>query len=147
MFDLGWSELLLVAVLAIIFIGPKDLPRLMRTLGQYMARMKAMAREFQQSFEELARESELEDLRREISELRDHATKPLEDIKKNIETNVDAAMAQPAGAASVKAGAAPEPLAVSSGEAAEEAPGAEDGAAFEDKGPDENAGKAGTGAA
>jgi sec-independent protein translocase protein TatB len=145
MFDLGWSELLLVAVLAIIFIGPKDLPRLMRTLGQYTARMKAMAREFQQSFEELARESELEDLRREISELRNHATKPLEDIRKNIETNVDAAMAQPAKAAATET--APAPLAVSeeapekTSEAAADAHG--DGSADESAG----GGKAGTGAA
>tara|TARA_R110000824_G_scaffold155226_1_gene327573 strand:- start:129755 stop:130126 length:372 start_codon:yes stop_codon:yes gene_type:complete len=77
MFDLGWSELLLVAVLAIVFIGPKDLPRVMRTLGQYVGKMRAMAREFQNSFEDLARESELEELRQQVADLRNTAMKPL----------------------------------------------------------------------
>ena len=70
MFDIGWSELLLVAVLAIVFVAPKDLPRAMRTLGQLLAKARSMAREFQQSFEDLARETELEDLRKELAELR-----------------------------------------------------------------------------
>lgn len=77
MFDLGWSELLLVAVLAIVFIGPKDLPRVMRTLGQYVGKARAMAREFQNSFEDLARESELEELRKQVADLRDATMKPL----------------------------------------------------------------------
>ncbi len=79
MFDLGWSELLLVAVLAIVFIGPKDLPRVMRTLGQYVGKMRAMAREFQTSFEDLARETELEELRKQVAEMRDGVMKPLTD--------------------------------------------------------------------
>lgn len=70
MFDIGWSELLLVAVLAIVFVAPKDLPRMMRTLGQLMAKARSMAREFQQSFEDLAQEAELEELRKEVAELR-----------------------------------------------------------------------------
>lgn len=77
MFDLGWSELLLVAALAIIFIGPKDLPKAMRTLGQYVGKMRAMAREFQNSFEDLARETELEELRKQVTDLRDATMKPL----------------------------------------------------------------------
>ena len=83
MFDMGWSELLLVAVLAIIFVGPKDLPRLMRTLGQYTAKMRSMAREFQNSFEELARESELEELRKQVAEMRESAMKPLTDLERS----------------------------------------------------------------
>lgn len=77
MFDLGWTELLLVAVVAIIFVGPKDLPKLMRTAGQYTARMRKMVREFQTSFEDLARESELEDLRKEMAELRSQTMAPI----------------------------------------------------------------------
>lgn len=78
MFDLGWSELLLVAVLAIVFIGPKDLPGVMRKVGQYVGKMRAMAREFQNSFEDLARESELEELRQQVADLRNSTMKPLE---------------------------------------------------------------------
>lgn len=85
MFDIGWSELLLVAVLAIIFVGPKDLPKLMRTLGQYTAKMRAMAREFQNSFEDLARETEIEELRKQMAELREGAMKPLADMQQSAE--------------------------------------------------------------
>lgn len=86
MFDIGWSELLLVAVLAIVFVGPKDLPRLMRTLGQYTAKMRAMAREFQNSFEDMARETELDELRKQVAELRHDAMRPLSDIPRIVET-------------------------------------------------------------
>ncbi|HUD51584.1 Sec-independent protein translocase protein TatB [Parvibaculum sp.] len=85
MFDIGWSELLLVAVLALVFIGPKDLPRVMRTAGRYVGKMRAMAREFQQSFEDLARESELEELRKQVAELRGEAMRPLTDMQKSVE--------------------------------------------------------------
>ncbi|MEQ8612122.1 MAG: Sec-independent protein translocase protein TatB, partial [Parvibaculum sp.] len=67
MFDIGWSELLILAAIAIIFVGPKDLPRMMRTIGQYVGKVRAMARDFQSSFEDLARETELEELRKEVS--------------------------------------------------------------------------------
>lgn len=90
MFDIGWTELLLVAVLAIVFVGPKDLPKVMRTLGQYTARMRKMAREFQQNFEDLARETELEELRKEMAELRGQAMAP-------VSMGVDAAMAKASG--------------------------------------------------
>lgn len=90
MFDIGWTELLLVAVLAIIFVGPKDLPKVMRTVGQYTARMRKMAREFQQNFEDLARETELEELRKEMAELRSQAMAP-------VSMGVDAAMAKASG--------------------------------------------------
>jgi sec-independent protein translocase protein TatB len=89
MFDMGWSELLLVAVLAIVFVGPKDLPRLMRTLGRYVAKMRAMAREFQNSFEDLARESELEDLRKQVAEMRESAMKPLSDLERSVGLTAD----------------------------------------------------------
>ena len=69
MFDIGWSELLLVAVVAIIVVGPKDLPRALRTVGQWAAKVRSVAREFQNSVDEMIRESELEELRREAQSL------------------------------------------------------------------------------
>ncbi|KAB7739635.1 twin-arginine translocase subunit TatB [Parvibaculum sedimenti] len=90
MFDIGWSELLLVGVLALVFVGPKDLPRVMRTAGKYVGKMRAMAREFQQSFEDLARESELEELRKQVAELRNQSIAPLEDLRQSVETPVAA---------------------------------------------------------
>ncbi|MBA4208715.1 MAG: twin-arginine translocase subunit TatB [Parvibaculum sp.] len=89
MFDLGWSELLLLMVLAIIFVGPKDLPKMMRTVGQAVAKVRAMAREFQSSFDELARETELEELRKEVASLKNHATKPLRSLQDEISKPVN----------------------------------------------------------
>lgn len=89
MFDMGWSELLLVAVIAIVFIGPKDLPRVMRTLGQYVSKIRGMAREFQNSFEDLARESELEELRKQVADMRNTVMKPLTDLEQSANISSD----------------------------------------------------------
>jgi sec-independent protein translocase protein TatB len=63
-------ELLIIGALALIVIGPKDLPILMRRLGRFIGKMRAMAAEFRASFDELARQSELDELRREVEALR-----------------------------------------------------------------------------
>ncbi|NIJ39837.1 sec-independent protein translocase protein TatB [Parvibaculum indicum] len=85
MFDLGWSELLLIAVIALVVVGPRDLPRMMRTAGQYMAKARKVAREFQATFDELARETEVEELRREVATLKSEATAPLSEMRKDLD--------------------------------------------------------------
>jgi sec-independent protein translocase protein TatB len=70
---IGWSEMLLLAVVAILVVGPKDLPRLMRVVGHWLGKARAAAREFQQAFDDLARESEMEDMRRQMEEMRQQA--------------------------------------------------------------------------
>jgi sec-independent protein translocase protein TatB len=69
-------DFVIVGAVALIVVGPKDLPILMRKVGQFLAKMRAMAAEFRASFDELARQSELDELRREVEALR--AGKPLE---------------------------------------------------------------------
>src|SRR5580698_4683636 len=69
-------DFLIVGAVALIVVGPKDLPVLMRKVGQFMARVRGMAAEFRASFDELARQSELDELRREVQALR--TTKPLD---------------------------------------------------------------------
>jgi sec-independent protein translocase protein TatB len=69
MFDISWSELLVIAVVAIVVIGPKDLPRALRALGQWSGRIKRMARDFQNQFNEAIREAELDSVQREIEEI------------------------------------------------------------------------------
>jgi sec-independent protein translocase protein TatB len=63
-------DFLIVGAVALMVVGPKDLPVLMRKLGQFMARVRGMAAEFRASFDELARQSELDELRREVQALR-----------------------------------------------------------------------------
>jgi sec-independent protein translocase protein TatB len=67
-------DFLIVGVGALIVVGPKDLPILMRKVGQFMARMRGMAAEFRASFDEMARQSELDELRKEVDALRSGAT-------------------------------------------------------------------------
>ena len=69
MFDIAWSELLVIIVVALIVVGPKDLPRLMRTAGQWAGRARAMADQFRRSFDDIARQSELDELRAEVNKL------------------------------------------------------------------------------
>ena len=65
MFDIGYTELLLIAVVALVVIGPKDLPRVMRTVGQWVAKGKAMTRHVRAGFDTMMREAELEEMQRE----------------------------------------------------------------------------------
>ena len=70
MFDIGWSELLVIAVIAIIVVGPKDLPKLMRSFGHYAGKLRRAASDFQRQFEEAMRESEVEEVRKAIESVR-----------------------------------------------------------------------------
>ncbi|MEM0986923.1 MAG: Sec-independent protein translocase protein TatB [Pseudomonadota bacterium] len=66
----GLSEFLLLAVAALIIVGPKDLPVMMRQLGQFVAKGRAAAREFQAAFDDIAKQAELDELRKEIEDLK-----------------------------------------------------------------------------
>lgn len=66
MFDFAWSELAVIAVVALVVIGPKDLPRVMRMVGQWTRRARAIAREFQGSLDQMVREAELDEVKRHI---------------------------------------------------------------------------------
>ena len=69
MFDIGWTEMLVVAVVALLVIGPKDLPRALRTVGHWVGKVKGIAREFQDSVDDMVRESELEEFRQGAKKL------------------------------------------------------------------------------
>lgn len=68
--DLSFSHIMIVAIVALIVVGPKDLPGLLRKVGQFVARMRGMANEFRASFDEMARQSELDELRKEVAAMR-----------------------------------------------------------------------------
>ncbi|HWK43094.1 MAG TPA: Sec-independent protein translocase protein TatB [Stellaceae bacterium] len=66
MFDIGWSELALIAVVALVVIGPKDLPRALKTIGVYVRKARGMAREFQNTVDDMIREAELDDVKNQV---------------------------------------------------------------------------------
>ena len=74
MFDIGWSELVVIAVVALIAIGPKELPGVLRMVGQWMGKARKMASEFQGQFQEAMREAEMADLKKSFDEVREAAT-------------------------------------------------------------------------
>jgi sec-independent protein translocase protein TatB len=96
MFDLfDPSKIFIVGVVALIVIGPKELPRVMRTVGQVVGRMRRMAADFQQQFNEAMREAELEDLKKELATINDAAkadvSAELEGVNKELAAVSDAA--------------------------------------------------------
>ena len=68
--EVGMSELVVIAIVALIVVGPKDLPVLLRRFGQFMAKLRGMASEFRSSFDEMARQTELDELRKEVDAMR-----------------------------------------------------------------------------
>ncbi|MFL6798974.1 MAG: Sec-independent protein translocase protein TatB [Xanthobacteraceae bacterium] len=91
MFDIGWSELLLIGIVALVVIGPKELPGALRTLGQFTGKLRRMASEFQSQFHEAMREAEMADLKKEVDELTSKAQSyanfdPVSDIRKELES-------------------------------------------------------------
>ncbi|MGC2522673.1 MAG: Sec-independent protein translocase protein TatB, partial [Stellaceae bacterium] len=66
LFDLGWSEILLIGTVALVFIGPKDLPKAMRVAGYWVRKARTLSREFQGSIDQMIREAELDEMRQEL---------------------------------------------------------------------------------
>jgi sec-independent protein translocase protein TatB len=74
MFDIGWSEFVLIAVVALIAIGPKELPGVLRMVGQWMGKARKMAAEFQGQFQEAMREAEMADIKKSFDEVKEAAS-------------------------------------------------------------------------
>lgn len=68
MFDLSWTEILVIGTAAIIFIGPKELPGALKTLGQWAAKARSLAREFQNNVDDMIRESELDKIKSQVDQ-------------------------------------------------------------------------------
>ena len=109
MFDIGWSELMLVGIVALIVIGPKELPSVLRTVGRTVTKLRRMAGEFQGQFQEALREADLADMRKEITDITDGARSsmstlatsemfdPLRSIRDEIRSGVENAGKPPVG--------------------------------------------------
>jgi sec-independent protein translocase protein TatB len=112
MFDIGWSELVVIAVVALIAIGPKELPGVLRMVGQWIGKARKMAGEFQGQFQEAMREAEMADLKKSFDEVKEAATgfagaNVMTELQKDVTDAL--AIDKPAGDAQV-AGAIGEPV-------------------------------------
>jgi len=83
MLDIGWPELVVILIVALVVIGPKDLPRALHTVGKWVRKARLLAREFQSSVDDMVRQAELEDLRKQVNQLR------RTDLSAEIEKTVD----------------------------------------------------------
>jgi sec-independent protein translocase protein TatB len=118
MFEVGWTEMLVIAIVMIVVVGPKDLPNMLRTFGRTTAKLRAMAADFQKQFNEALKEAELDDVKKSVDELR--GLSPVAEIRKqlnpfeqaaaDVRSGVDAAM-KPKPAADPAAPAASNPQA------------------------------------
>lgn len=86
MIDLSWSHIFLLVVVALVVVGPKDLPKLMRTVGRWVGKARSMADQFRKSFDEMTREAELDELRRELDALR--TQRPLAGVEKDLNASI-----------------------------------------------------------
>ena len=80
MFDIGWTEMLVIAIVMIVVVGPKDLPRMLRTFGRTTAKMRSMAGDFRKQFDDARKEAELEDVKSTLDSVR--RMNPAADVKK-----------------------------------------------------------------
>lgn len=114
MFDIGWSEMLVIAIVMIVVVGPKDLPRMLRTFGKTTAKLRAMAGDFQKQFNDALKEAELEDLKKSVDELRGlnpaseirKQLNPFEKAAQDVRSGLDSALKPAPSSATVPAAAA-----------------------------------------
>ncbi|MFD1694421.1 Sec-independent protein translocase protein TatB [Roseibium aestuarii] len=110
MFDIGWTEILVIVCVMIIVVGPKDLPRMLRTIGQTIGKVRRMSREFQSTFNDAIREAEkqadIADMKKQVEAVGNF--NPLGDLKKSIEEDkAKTAVGDKVAAATTPAPAAP----------------------------------------
>jgi sec-independent protein translocase protein TatB len=127
MFEIGWGELLLIGVVALLVIGPKELPTVLRTLGQWTNKLRRMASEFQSQFHEAMREAEMTDLKKQVDDMTSQAQSyasfdPVAEVRRELDSTqqqIESAMADKPTQASP---AAAEPSAAPAGAAPAIAP-------------------------
>jgi sec-independent protein translocase protein TatB len=87
MFDISWTEFLLIGIVALIVIGPKELPAVMRSLGQWTRKIRSLAADFQNQFHEAMREAEMADLKKQVDDMASDIKNydPLKDVRSDVE--------------------------------------------------------------
>jgi len=108
MLEIGWGKIVLIGIVALLVIGPKELPAVLRTVGQWMTKLRRMASEFQTQFQEAMREAEMADLKKQVDEITGQAQSyanfdPVGEVRKefeNTQQQIESAIANPAAAPS-----------------------------------------------
>lgn len=110
MFNFGWGELLLIGIVALIAIGPKELPTVLRSVGQMLGKVRRMANEFQGQFQEALREADIADLKKQAEDVASSVTDiskydPMTETQKELEKTFELPdpMASPSDATSEQA--------------------------------------------
>jgi sec-independent protein translocase protein TatB len=85
MFDLGWSKLIIIAMVAIVVVGPKDLPPLLRAIGRFLAQMRRQAEEFRTQFNDAMKDTGLAEVRRDVEGIKAAATGAAHDLTRTVE--------------------------------------------------------------
>jgi sec-independent protein translocase protein TatB len=100
MFDVSWSELLILGVVTLIFVGPKELPRFLNTLGRYLGVVRRQANEFRSVFEQAMREAEMDEIQKEVRAVSEGVKASLDDATRSVEGVKQAARVEDPTAAS-----------------------------------------------
>src|SRR3954464_13900386 len=111
MFDISWGKIVIIGVVALIFIGPKELPAVLRMVGQWMGKMRRMAAEFQGQFQDAMREAEMADLKKTF----DETTSGLNSVFDPIKNDMDKMVGDPMAMGSPAAGTPTDPAALGTG--------------------------------
>jgi sec-independent protein translocase protein TatB len=113
MFDISWTEFLLIGIVALIVIGPKELPAVMRSLGQWTRKIRSLAADFQNQFHEAMREAEMADLKKQVDDMASDIKQydPLKDVRSDVEAigkDLDESVKSPDKAADKETANAPD---------------------------------------
>ena len=113
MFDIGWQEIIILMLIALIVVGPKDLPRVVKTAGQWMGKARGYARDFQRTIEEAADATEIDAVKKEIDEANRELTTARRDVAEGTDSmnkmfSEDVGASSETAAAKANGGAAPE---------------------------------------
>jgi sec-independent protein translocase protein TatB len=108
MLEIGWGKIVLIGIVALLVIGPKELPAVLRTVGQWMTKLRRMAGEFQTQFQEAMREAEMADLKKQVDDMTSQAQSyanfdPIGEVRKEFESTqqqIESAIADPSAATS-----------------------------------------------
>jgi sec-independent protein translocase protein TatB len=111
MLEIGWGKIVLIGIVALLVIGPKELPAVLRTVGQWMTKLRRMAGEFQTQFQEAMREAEMADLKKQVDDMTSQAQSyanfdPIGEVRKEFESTqqqIESAIADPSAATSLPA--------------------------------------------